>query len=320
MNKFKKPLFAIIVLGVALIFTACSNNDNKINNNSGTIDDENVIGTVNGKAISKEEYDQAVAYYKDYVEYQYGEGSWERDAGIGMTNREYYENYVMDSLTYRLLLLDAAEKEKIVPGEEEIQEEFNSFKTYFENDEAYDEYLAQGNITEEYILQELKTDLMVNKYLLDKIQNMIPTDDELKTIFDDLKMDTKVKASHILVDTEEEALKVIERINNGEDFAELAKEVSVDTASGTNGGDLDYFTYEQMVQPFSEAAFAMEIGEVSQPVKSDYGYHIIKLTDKIVDESITVESEKDKLTEDYKTNKYQELLKKLKSEAEIVIK
>jgi len=63
-----------------------------------------------------------------------------------------------------------------------------------------------------------------------------------------------VRASHILVDTEEEAQKVIERIKEGEDFSDLAKELSLDTASGANGGDLDYFTYAQMVEPFSKAA------------------------------------------------------------------
>lgn len=314
MNKFKKSLFLITVLCIALAITACSK-DNVPNKG---IDDKDVLATVNGKAISQVEYDKSLAYYKDYVEYQYGENTWETEATKGLTYKEYYENYVMDTMTYRLLLLDAAEKEGLTASEEEKQHELENFKVYFQNDEDYKKYLEQSNMTEENLLAELSNDILINQYVLSKIESLTPSDDELKTIFDDLKMNVQVKASHILVDTEEESLKVIERINKGEDFAELAKELSTDLGSGANGGDLDYFNYGKMVQPFSEAAFALEIGEVSEPVQSDFGYHIIKLTDRIVDNDMTVESEKSQLTEYYKTYKYEDLLEELKSEAEIV--
>lgn len=221
-------------------------------------------------------------------------------------------------MTYRLLLLDAAEKEGITATEEEVQAQLDNFKVFFQSDQDYENYLQQSGMTEESIKKELSYDIMVNHYVLSKIESLIPTEEELKTLFNDLKMNVQVRASHILLNTEEEALKALERINNGEDFAEVAKELSIDTVSGANGGDLDYFNYAKMVQPFSEAAFSMEVGEVSQPVKSDFGYHIIKVTDKIVDEEKTVETEKDILTEYYKTYKYEELLEKLEKEAEIV--
>ncbi|NLB32165.1 MAG: hypothetical protein GX818_00140 [Tissierellia bacterium] len=313
MNKFKKSLLLITALCIVLAVTACSDKEQNTD-----IDDKNVLATVNGKALSKEEYDKSLAYYKDYVEYQYGENTWETEATKGLTYKEYYENYVMDTMTYRLLLLDAAEKEGLTASEEEKQHELENFKVYFQNDEDYKKYLEQSNMTEEDLLAELSNDILINQYVLSKIENLNPSDDELKTIFDDLRMNVQIKASHILVDTEEESLKVIERINKGEDFAELAKELSTDLGSGANGGDLDYFNYGKMVQPFSEAAFALEIGEVSEPVQSDFGYHIIKLTDRIVDNDMTVETEKDQLTEYYKTYKYEDLLEKLKSEAEIV--
>lgn len=313
MNKFKKSLLLITALCIVLAVTSCSDKEQNTD-----IDDKNVLATVNGKALSKEEYDKSLAYYKDYVEYQYGENTWETEATKGLTYKEYYENYVMDTMTYRLLLLDAAEKEGLTASEEEKQHELENFKVYFQNDEDYKKYLEQSNMTEENLLAELSNDILINQYVLSKIENLNPSDDELKTIFDDLRMNVQIKASHILVDTEEESLKVIERINKGEDFAELAKELSTDLGSGANGGDLDYFNYGKMVQPFSEAAFALEIGEVSEPVQSDFGYHIIKLTDRIVDNDMTVETEKDQLTEYYKTYKYEDLLEKLKSEAEIV--
>ena len=92
-------------------------------------------------------------------------------------------------------------------------------------------------------------------------------------------MTTYVKASHILVQTEEEALKLKDEIVNGKDFAQVAKEVSL-CPSKANGGDLGYFRKGQMVKEFEDAVFSMEIGQISNPVKTQFGYHLIKLTDK----------------------------------------
>ncbi len=88
-----------------------------------------------------------------------------------------------------------------------------------------------------------------------------------------------VKASHILVNTEEEALKIKEEIDNGKDFAQAAMETSL-CPSGENGGDLGYFSKGQMVKEFEDAVFSMDIGEVSNPIKTQFGYHLIYLTDK----------------------------------------
>lgn len=87
-----------------------------------------------------------------------------------------------------------------------------------------------------------------------------------------------VKASHILVKTEEEAIKLKQEIDAGKDFAKAASEVSL-CPSGQNGGDLGYFSRGQMVKEFEDAAFSMKKGQVSSPVKTQFGYHLIYLTD-----------------------------------------
>ncbi len=92
-------------------------------------------------------------------------------------------------------------------------------------------------------------------------------------------MTTEVKASHILVKTEEEAKKLYDEIKNGKPFAEAASEYSL-CPSGYSGGDLGYFGRGMMVKPFEDAAFDMEIGEISQPVQTQFGWHLIQLTDK----------------------------------------
>lgn len=93
-------------------------------------------------------------------------------------------------------------------------------------------------------------------------------------------MTNEVKASHILVKTEDEAKKLLDEIKSGKSFAELASEHSL-CPSGQNGGDLGYFGRGMMVKPFEDAAFALEnIGEVSEPVQTQFGWHLIQLTGK----------------------------------------
>lgn len=91
---------------------------------------------------------------------------------------------------------------------------------------------------------------------------------------------TQIKASHILVKTEDEANKILARLKKGEKFEEIAKKESMDKGSAKNGGDLGYFARGQMVPEFEKAAAALKPGETSKPVKSNYGFHIIKVTDK----------------------------------------
>lgn len=91
---------------------------------------------------------------------------------------------------------------------------------------------------------------------------------------------TKVRAAHILVDTEKQANGLKNRIEGGEDFGKMAKQFSK-CPSGQRGGDLGYFGRGQMVPEFEKAAFELPKGEISEPVETDFGWHIIKVTDKI---------------------------------------
>lgn len=309
MNNLKKSLALVLAFCLAVTSVACDNGEEKM--------EEGIKAKVNDKVITQQEYDEHIAIYKKMAENQYGDGAWDMEISEGQTIGNYYETNLLDQLITDLLLVDAAEKEGITITDEELQGELDDFKKYLETDEKYEEFLTNYNMSEEYLKNSLKDEYIINHYLSTKIENIEPTDQELETLFKDLRSNEKVRASHILVDTEEEANAVIDRLNNGESFEDLAKELSKDTGSAENGGDLDYFKYTDMVQPFSEAAFNMEVGEISKPVQSEYGYHVIKVTDKKVDDTVTLETEKSTLTEYYKSMKYEELLEELKSEADI---
>jgi peptidyl-prolyl cis-trans isomerase C len=86
----------------------------------------------------------------------------------------------------------------------------------------------------------------------------------------------KIKCSHILVSKQSEALTILDRIKNGEKFGTLAKNLSIDSGSAKRDGSLGYFIKVKMVKPFEDAAFKLQIGQLSDPVKTDFGYHIIK--------------------------------------------
>ncbi|MBR1217124.1 peptidylprolyl isomerase [Bradyrhizobium sp. U87765 SZCCT0131] len=109
------------------------------------------------------------------------------------------------------------------------------------------------------------------------------TDEAMRKVYDDaakqIASEQEVRARHILVETEDEAKQVIEELKKGADFAELAKKKSKDPGA-SDGGDLGFFTKDQMVPEFSAAAFALEPGKISDPVKSQFGWHVIKVEEK----------------------------------------
>src|SRR5262249_51431 len=108
------------------------------------------------------------------------------------------------------------------------------------------------------------------------------TDAAMKKVYDDAakaqKPETEVHARHILVPTENEAKAALQGVRNGEDFGKVATELSKDP--GSEGGDLGFFTRDKMVPEFADAAFKLEVGQISEPVKSQFGWHIIKVEAK----------------------------------------
>lgn len=157
--------------------------------------------------------------------------------------------------------------------------------------------------------------------LMTREGNAAVSDEKLKKFYEDaikgLPPEEEAHARHILVPEEADAKKVVERLKAGEDFGKVAGEVSKDPGSGKEGGDLGWFTKDRMVKEFADAAFALKPGEVSAPVKSQFGWHIIKLEARRNKPAPALADVKDELSSYMQKKAQQDLILKLRSEAKI---
>ena len=260
----KKRLVAIIIV-VAVVATTLIGIILNVRSSSG---DSDVVAIVGTSQITKDQL------YKMLVEASGQEA--------------------LDSLIVQKIVELEAEKNNITLSKDELQEEIDTMIEGFGGEESYLAALQYYGLTQDAFEKDLEINMYINKLLEPEIEI---TEEEMKEYFEANKesFDQKeqVKASHILVEDEETAKEVKEKLDNDGDFAKLAEEYSTDPGSKDKGGDLGFFGKGKMVKEFEEAAFSMEIGEISAPVKSEHGFHIIKTEDKIEAKEATFEDSKE---------------------------
>lgn len=237
------------------------------------------------------------------------------------------KNNILKQMINSELLFQQAKKEKVKISKNDIDSEIDKIKENFSSPEEFDNALKANNITLNQFQDEIKRQLMIN-YVLGEAKNKINiTDEELLEYFnknkDSFFEPEKVHALHILVKTEEEANNILNKLKEGIiDFAELAKEKSIDQ-SAKNGGDLGFFARGQMVKEFEDAAFSLKPGEISDVVKTEFGYHIIKCIEKKEAHNPTFEEVKENINNILKNQKEieatQNLFSNLTDNANIVI-
>jgi peptidyl-prolyl cis-trans isomerase C len=154
---------------------------------------------------------------------------------------------------------------------------------------------------------------------LSRIARTAATEDAIKKTYEEAKAKQKpedeVRAKHILVEKEDEARDVVKRLKAGEDFTKVAKDVSKDP--GSEGGDLGWFSKERMVPEFSDAAFKLAPGQLSDPVKSQFGWHVIKVEEKRQKPFPTLEQVKDQVLRYVVQKAQSEVVLKLRESAKI---
>ncbi len=229
---------------------------------------------------------------------------------------------VLDNIIIERLILQEGKKCGLLINKEEIDAEIDSIigEYYMGNEDTFKSDLESQGISMDFLRNNLRVNLMLEKIVTADLEI---SDKEAREYFAEnqelFDISEEIRARHILVETEEEALEMISRLEKGEDFAELAKENSLDTGSKEQGGDLGFFPRGEMVKEFEEAAFSLENGERSAPVKTQHGYHIIEMLERKEGREVTYEEAADKVKEAVKDEKIpqlvQELIARLRQEA-----
>lgn len=234
---------------------------------------------------------------KDTVVARVGDTKITKDELYNTLAKHNGESALDSLINYKIIDLEL-KKNNLEVTDEEIQEELKKVKEQTGGEETFNQMLAYYSYTEADFKNDIKYNTGIRKLLEPTIEI---TEDEMKKYFEENKANydqaEQVRASHILVADEATAKEVKAKLEAGEDFAKLAKEYSTDTGTKENGGDLGYFTKSDMVEEFSNAAFALEVNAISGPVKSKYGYHIIKVVDKKAAVEATYEDSKDEVKE-----------------------
>lgn len=308
-------LLALSMLVLSVLLSGCSSR------NAESADTSNVIvAKVNNIEINKDYFDEIFDIAKTQQEETNGPEIWNHEVN-GIKFIDYLKEILLNNIIDETIMLKNAADLGITASEDQVDMQIEYIKQNFESEEIYREYLKSQSITEEYVRNNIRKTLIINNLFQELTKSISVPEEELKAAYDSIKDSMyNVRASHILVEDFEEAKKILERVKTGEDFNSLAMEYSIDPSAKFNRGDLGYFGTGEMIPEFEVAAFALEPGEISDVVKTAYGYHIIKLEDK---KTVTFEEVKPQLEQQmlpqYKSQYITTYFENLKEKSEIVI-
>ena len=223
---------------------------------------------------------------------------------VEITKDEFYNTLVeqngeesLNALISDKIIELEIKKADIKVTDEEISEEFTKMANYYGGVEVLEQTMASYNMSKEDMNENIKLNLSMKKLVGSDIAI---SDEEIAEFYTAnaaiFNKEEQVNASHILVETEEIAKEVLGKLDAGEKFEDLAKEYSSD-GSAANGGNVGFFGRGKMVESFDEAAFSLPIGEISEPIKSKFGYHIIKVLEKTEATEGSLEKNKEEIKE-----------------------
>lgn len=242
------------------------------------------------------------------------------------------------------MILEEMIKEKLVEQrssaikvtDEEVTETFKKFTAKMGSEEDIQKQIAASGQTMDKVREDIRNSMRQDRWLEQEMtKSGGVTDQDAESFYkkntDKFVTPPQVRASHILIkvapdakpetvlEKEKAAKAVSDRVKKGEDFAKLAQELSEDPSAKENSGDLNFFAKEQMVPEFSEVAFAMKKGDISEPVRSQFGYHVIKVTDRKDSETVALEKIKPRIVDHLKQRKADEMKRELRAKADVKV-
>ncbi|MDI6689813.1 MAG: peptidylprolyl isomerase [Actinomycetota bacterium] len=248
----------------------------------------------------------------------------------GAKGKEYEKTFkknILDSMIEKELGIQEAKKQGIRVSEKEVESRYNQMKKMFPSTKSFEEALKKAGLTPSKFKVRLREQLLMDKIWTKVTKGIEVSEEEMAEYYEKnknrFKEPEKVKTRHILLGSEKEAKDILKKLKDGEDFGELAKKYSMDKATKDQGGSLDWMAREQLAPEFADAAFRLNPGEISDVVKTQYGFHIIKLEEKKTEHQKSFEEVKDQakqeLLRERQTKKYQAWVKKLRKKAKIKI-
>ena len=290
---------------------------------------EEKVAVVNVVVISRIQYDKELDVQRERISRH---GKQISDDQMAKLKKD-----ILEGLIEREVLYQESQKAGIKIADQKVNDQLAGIKKRFPNEEEFKKALASMDLTEEEVRAQIQRGLAIRELIDQKVASKIAiTDEETNAYYTGnpqlFKQPEKVKASHILIKVEPtaddtkkaEASKKIEEIQQklkeGGDFAELAKEYS-EGPSSAKGGDLGYFQRGQMVKPFEDTAFSMKANEVSGRVETRFGYHLIKVYDKKPEQTLAYADVKDKIAQRLKQEKVEkdatQYVENLKKDAKV---
>ncbi len=197
---------------------------------------------------------------------------------------EQIQAQVLTGLIQSEILRNAAEERAITVTDEEVAEQRTQVIEQLGGEEAFNQAIEQNGLSPEDVTRLLREQVLADKLSQELAQNAEVTDQEVREFYEqnlETRFGEKVQVSHVLTETRQQAQKALARLKGGENFGAVARDASTDPSAEQNAGDLGQVARGQTVPAFEEAAFSADEGELVGPIKTEFGFHILKVGEQV---------------------------------------